>query len=87
MSGFLSNCCVCVFVIRVGGYFEDGHEEDFDVEQEGAVIHVPVVEFDAFMPFYFLAAMNLGPARYAGANVKHMELLFGILTDWPGMIG
>lgn len=76
-----------VLVVGVGEDFQNGAEEDLQIKAEAQMIHIPVVEADAFMPLDVLAPMDLGPAGDPGADIEHVELLRGILVDGPGMIG
>ena len=76
-----------VLVVGIGEDLQNGTEEDLQVQAEAQMIHIPVVEPDAFMPLYVLAPMDLGPAGDAGADVEHVELFGGILVNGPGMIG
>src|SRR5687767_226055 len=58
--------------------------ENAQVEPEGAVLHVPDVELDAFVPGEACAAVDLGPAGDPGQDLQPSALAVGVALDLIG---
>ena len=55
--------------------FEDGKEKNLEVEEKRAVVDVPDVEAEFFIPRKGIAAVDLRPAGDAGPDLVATRLL------------
>ena len=76
-----------VGVVGVGEDLEDGQKEDFGVQGQGDVLHVPDIQLNAAVPLHVLPAVGLGPAGDAGPHVEHVPLELVVVLNGPGMVG
>ena len=80
-------CLSLVLVVCVCQNLEDGHKEDLYIQKECAVVDVPNVKSDPFVPLDVFPAVDLCPACDARSHFKHPEFFLGVLVDRPGMVG
>src|SRR6516165_10859430 len=60
-----------------------GHCKDFQVEQEGAIVHVPYVESQLLIPRDGVATVDLGPACDTWPNLMTASLFWCVAIDRP----
>src|SRR6185369_13162254 len=56
----------------------EGQPEDFHVEPEGLMVHIPHIQSKLVVPTDGIATIHLRPSGYAGAKIMATDLLGGI---------
>src|SRR5688572_12213921 len=69
------------FHVASGEDFDNREREDFDVQPEADVVNIPHVEFEFPLPADHVAAVDLGPAGDARADLVAAGLRGGISRE------